>query len=137
MATSGNHAWLQSQKLLVLQVGVAETSIFDEQRFVFPIVVPVIVSLQMSLSLLERIIQVTIEPSQLRDAAQIVRHLCHLAWNVFVVGPQRIQSFVSIRVDNGVSEVPMGLALLVKVLRHVRVIKAENHIFIIIYLITN
>jgi hypothetical protein len=45
MATSGNHAWLQSQKLLVLQVGVAETSIFDEQRFVLPIVVPVIVSL--------------------------------------------------------------------------------------------
>ena len=66
---------------------------------VFVVRVPVIVCLVVSMVLLERIVQVTVQPEELGHDSQVKRHLGVIIRLVVVTRSNRVQLLVKIRVD--------------------------------------
>ena len=69
--------------------------------------VPVIVSLVVSVPFLERVIQVTIQPVELWNNTKVKWHLGILVWSVLVALTNWVQHFVSITVDDLITQVVM------------------------------
>lgn len=67
-------------------------------------------SLDMSMILIERIVQVTINPGKLGDMAEEVRQLLILSRTLLVSRPQWVH-FVKLRMDDLIGEVPMRFTL--------------------------
>ena len=101
------------------------------ESLVFPVWVPVIMGLVVSVILLVRVIQITVDPGELRDQAEEVRHLGVFIGLEVVVLPHGVHLLVGVGVDDLVSEVVMPL--LVIVLGEVGCVEIDNcHFFIFI-----
>lgn len=53
-------------------------------------------SLVMSVILIERVVQVTINPRKLRNVSEVERHLSVFSWDVFVSLSQRVDLLVKV-----------------------------------------
>jgi len=56
--------------------------------------------LVMSMILIEGVIDITIDPRQLRNVSEIEWHLSILSWNILVVSSKRIQLLIQVGVDD-------------------------------------
>jgi hypothetical protein len=88
------------------------------ESFVFTIGIPIIVSLVVSVVFLERVVQVSVKPEELRNNTKIKWHLGIFIRLVIVPCTNRVDFFVNIRVHNCVT--PVVMSLLPIVLREVR-----------------
>ena len=82
----------------------------------FSIWVPVIVSLVVPMVFLEGVIQVTVNPTQLGNVTKVKWHLCVFSWLVVVQLSEGIYLFVEIRMDDLITQVVVGSALVPEVL---------------------
>ena len=83
----------------------------------FTVGIPVIVGLVVPVILLERVIQVTVDPTCLRNMAKVEWHLSVLSWLVIVELSKRVDLLVEVRVDHLVSKIVVGSALVPEILR--------------------
>jgi len=125
VATPGDLGGLEGHEFGLLHVEVALSSVLDIKSLIFSIGVPVVVSLDVSMLLIERVIQVSPKPGELRDVAEVEGHLGVLAGNVVVVRAQRVDHLVQVGVDDRVTKVVVGLALMPEVLGDLRVIEVN------------
>lgn len=105
ITTSWNLIWLQSHELRLLHVWVALTTVLLTECLSLSIWVPVVVGLVVPMVLVERIIEVTIDPGKLRNVTEIEWSLGLFIWSVFVVRTEWVDSLVEVGVDNLVSEI--------------------------------
>lgn len=75
IATSWNEVWSKSQVLGVLEVTLTETTILVTKGLALSVWIPVIMGLIMSMVLVEGVIQVTVDPRDLRVHTQEEWHL--------------------------------------------------------------
>ena len=87
------------------------------QGFTLTIGVPVIVSLVVPMVLLERIVQVTIHPTRLRNVTEVKGHLGVLSRLVVIQLSQRVNLLIEVRMNHLVAEIVVGSALMPEVLR--------------------
>ena len=116
IASSWDERWLESHELGLLHVRVAHRTVFVTKSLRFTVGVPVIVGLVVPVVLLERVVQVTVDPTCLRNMAEVEWHLSVLSWLVVVELSQRVDLLVEVRVDHLVSKVVVGSALVPEVL---------------------
>jgi len=90
VATSWNLIWLESHEFRLFHVWVTETSILMTESLSFSIWVPVIMGLVMSMILVEGVIQVTIDPGELRNMAEEKWHLSIFSWGIVVSLSKRV-----------------------------------------------
>ena len=79
------------------------------ERLVFAIGVPVVVVLIVSVILVERVVEVTIEPKELWNNTQVKRHLSVIIRLVVVSRSDGVEFLVKVGVDDGVSPVVVSL----------------------------
>ena len=115
-ATSGDKAWLKVHEFRLLHIWVAHRTIFVTECLRLSIRVPVIMSLVVPMVLLERVIQVTIHPTQLRNVSKVKWHLSVLSRLVVIKLSQGIHLLIEVRVNNFVSKIIVWSALVPKVL---------------------
>ena len=112
VATSWDGIELKGHEFGLLHVRVALTTVLVTEGLALAIGVPLISvgALVVSVVLVERVVQVTVDPRQLGDVAEVERHLSQLAVRlVVVVLPERVQLLVEVAVDNLVAKVPVRL----------------------------
>lgn len=120
---------LQNHELRLLHIGVALTAVLVTEGLRFSIWVPLVVCLDMSVILVERVVQVTVHPRQLRNVTEEEWSLL-VSLDLRVISlSERVQLLVEIGVDNIISKVPMGLSLMPEVLWHGRMI-TKHFLFI-------
>lgn len=81
VATAGNLRVLESHELRLLHVRVTVGTVLMTERLALSITVPLIVILVMSVELVEGIIKVTVDPTQLRNMAEVEGNLRDLTVN--------------------------------------------------------
>mmetsp|Transcript_114747 Transcript_114747/g.159308 ORF Transcript_114747/g.159308 Transcript_114747/m.159308 type:complete len:232 (+) Transcript_114747:316-1011(+) len=108
-ATAGDSGRHKSHVLRVLHGRLVLTTLISTQGLVLSIGVPVIVSLDVSVVLLERVIKVRVEPVTLRNNTEVPGKLRVLIRLVVISGMDRVQLLVQIVVDKLVAQVPVGL----------------------------
>ena len=74
----------------------------------FTIGVPIIVRLVVSVPLLKAVIQITVEPVELRHNVQVERHLSIFIGCVLVALTNRVQHSVGVIMDNPVTQIVVG-----------------------------
>ena len=79
------------------------------ERLVFAIGVPVVVVLIVSVILVERVVEVSIEPKELWNNTQVEWHLGVIIRLVVVSRSDGVEFLVKVRVDDGVSPVVVSL----------------------------
>jgi hypothetical protein len=94
VTTSGDLVWNEGHVLTLLSVRLALSSILESERFVLSIRVPVVMGLIMSVVLIERVIQVTVDPGELGDLPEIKRHLGIVVAVVVIPGSDGVQTLV-------------------------------------------
>lgn len=109
VATSWDYVWLEGHELGVLHVGVAEGTVLVTEGLTLSIWVPVVMGLVMSMVLIEGVVQVTINPAELRNMTKEEWHLGVLAWLVVVSLSNWVDGLVEVRVDDLVSKVIVPL----------------------------
>jgi len=117
VATTWDEVGNKGHVLAVFHVRLTHRTILVAQRFVLTVRVPFVMGLVMSVILLERIVQVTIEPVELRNDTQVERHLSVIIGCIVVTCTDRVNGLVGIGVDNLVS--PVIVRLLPEVLGEV------------------
>jgi len=133
VATAGDVRGTQRHVLGGLHDGGAHGAVLVAESLVLAVGVPVIVGLVVSVVLLEGVVQVTVQPVELRNHTEVEGHLSVLVGCVVVASTDRVQFLVEIGVDNGVTQVVVGL--LPVVLGEVRRVEVDCcHIIIIIQL---
>ena len=135
IATLRNEVRNQLQVFALLVVWLDLTSVFESERLVFSVRVPVIVGLVVSVVLIEGVVQVSINPRQLRNMTQVEWHLTVFLSIVVVLGSDGVESLVEVRVDHGVTPVVVGL--LPVVVWHVRLVKTDERHLISLFIISN
>lgn len=91
---------LESHEFRLLHVGIDHGTVFVTQSLTFSIGVPLVMILNVSHVLVERVIQVTIDPGKLRNVTEVEGNLGELTICLIIeVLPKRIHSLVDIRVD--------------------------------------
>lgn len=95
------------------------------EGLVLAVGVPIVVRLNMSLVFVESVVEVTVEPVELRDDAKEERHLNVVVAVVVVLSSQGVQLFVSARVDDCIAKVVRWL--LVIVFGHYRTVEIVSH----------
>jgi hypothetical protein len=133
IATSWDLRWLKCHEFGLLHVGVAETTILVTEGLVLSVWVPVIMSLIISVILIEGVVQVTIDPWELRNMTKVEGHLGVFTWLVVVSSSNWVELLHEVRVDNLVSEVVMGLTLMPEVIWRVGVVEVLQRHFTYIY----
>ena len=88
---------------------LAETTILMSKRLILSVRVKVVMSLIMLVILVERIIQVTIDPGVLGDLTDEEGKLGVITWVIVVSGPDWVHLLVKIGVDELVTQVVMWL----------------------------
>jgi len=129
ITTPGNKVRFETHKLRLLHVGLALPSVLNTQSFSFPVWVPVVVSLVVSVVLVEGVVQVTVNPGELRDVSEEEGHLRVLSVLVVVPGSNGINLLVEVGVNNLISPVVVRLPLVPKVTRVVRGVKVLHRHF--------
>ena len=81
--------------------------------------------LVMSMILIERVIEVTIDPGKLRNMSEVEWHLSDFSWNILVVGSKRVHFLIEIGVEDRVTQIVMWLTLMPEVLGHLRMIEVN------------
>jgi len=74
---------------------------------------PIIVRLVVLVMLIERVIEITVQPVKLRDGTKIERHLHVLIGLVVVTRPDGVHLLVEVGVDHSVTPIVMGLLCVV------------------------
>ena len=113
VATAGDKGWHQRHVLRVLHVGLAETTLAGTEGPGFAIGHPVIVRLVVLVMLIERVIEITVQPVKLRDGTKIERHLHVLIGLVVVTRPDGVHLLVEVGMDHSVTPIVMGLLCVV------------------------
>lgn len=124
VTSSWNKVWNKSHILWQLHWVFTETTIFKTKRLSFSVWVPVIMRLIMSVVLIERIIQVTINPIELWDMTKVEWHLRIIIGCIFVSCSNRVQSLIEIWMNNFVAQVIV--TLLPVVIWHVWRVKIDS-----------
>lgn len=75
VATAGDHVWSKGHVLRVLHGWGAETTVLVTEGLSLTVGVPIVVGLVVSMPLLERVIQVTVQPVELGYDSHVERHL--------------------------------------------------------------
>ena len=96
VTTSGDKTWNKGHVLGDLHGIVTETTVFETKGLAFPVGIPVIMGLIMSVVLVERVIQVTVNPIELRNMSKEVGHLRIIIWCVVVPCSDWIKCLVGI-----------------------------------------
>ena len=99
----------KSHVLGVLHDGVAVTTLSGTEGSGFTVGDPVVMSLVVLVVLLEGIIQRTVQPVELGDATEIEGHLSVLVRLIVVSCSNRVDHFVHIGVDDGITPVVVSL----------------------------
>jgi len=94
IATLWNELRLKSHEFGLFHIWVGLTTVLNTESLTFSIWVPVIVSLVVSMVLVERVIQVTINPGELRNVTEEERHLSVLAILIIVSLSNWVNLFV-------------------------------------------
>ena len=127
VATTRNHVWLESHEFGVLHVGVAHGTILVTERLTLSIAIPLIVILVVSVILVESIVEVTVDPAQLRNVAEVEGNLSDLTVRLeVIVLTERIQLLVSVGVHDLVAPLVVRLGLVNDPLGGRRMIKVEH-----------
>lgn len=109
VAAAGDHVGSKSHVLGVLHGGRAETTVLVAEGLGLAVGVPVVVGLVVSMPLLERVIQVSVQPIELGNHAHVERHLSVLVRLVVVSLTDGVKLLVEIGMDDLVTQVVVGL----------------------------
>ena len=112
-ATLGDRNSLQRHVLRVLHDRLAVTTLFGTEGPGLAIGHPVIVRLVVLVMLIERVIEITVQPVKLRDGTEIERHLHVLIGLVVVTRPDGVHLLVEVGMDHSVTPIVMGLLSIV------------------------
>jgi len=112
IATSWDGVEFKSHELRLLHVGIALTTILVTESLSFSIWVPLVMGLDMSMILVEGVIQVTIYPRKLRNVTEEEWHLLVAGGGLLILLSNWVQFLVQIRVYDFVTKVPVWLALM-------------------------
>ena len=114
---------MKNHELGVFHIWVTHATVLVTECLRFSIWVPLVVRLDMSVILVEGIVQIAIDPRQLRNVSEEERSLLVSLW-LSVKGLSNWTEHLLIHVGMGdiVSEIPVGLALMPEVLWHGRMI---------------
>jgi hypothetical protein len=123
VATTGDVRRTEGHVLRSFHDGGAHGTVLVTESLVFAVGVPVIVGLIVSMVLLERVIQVTVEPHELGHYTEVEGHLGVLVGTVVVAGANRVELLVEVGVDHGISQVVVGF--LPEVLGEVRRVEVD------------
>ena len=127
VATTRNLRVLKSHELGLLHVGVAHRTILVTERLTLSIAIPLIVILVVSVILVEGIVEVTVDPAQLRNVAEVEGNLSDLTVRLeVIVLTKRIQLLVSVGVHDLVAPLVVRLGLVNDPLGGRRMIKVEH-----------
>jgi len=108
-AASGDLARHESHELGVLHNGRAVTTLSSSEGSSLAIGDPIVMGLILLMVLLERVIQGTVQPVELRNRAQVEGHLSVFIGGVVVSGTDGVHLLVDIGVNDVVAPVVMGL----------------------------
>ena len=129
VATSWDLAWFKNHILSVLSVWVAETTVLMTKSLVLSIGIPVIMGLVVPVVLVQRVVQVTIDPTEGWNVAEVEWHLGEFARSVLVPLSDRVELLIEVGVHELVAPVPVRSTLVPIPLGHLRVVEVhENHI---------
>jgi len=84
ITTLWNILWLESHEFGLFHIWVSLTTVFNTESLTFSVWVPVIVGLVVSMMFVEGVVQVTINPGELRDVTEEEWHLSVLTILVIV-----------------------------------------------------
>lgn len=115
ITTPGNKVRFETHKLRLLHVGLALPSVLSTESFSLPVWVPVVVRLVVSVVLVEGVVQVAVDPGELRNVSEEEGHLRVLAVLVVVPCSNGINLLVEVGVNNLISPVIVWLSLVPKV----------------------
>eukprot|EP00350_Pseudokeronopsis_sp_OXSARD2_P013271 CAMPEP_0170543836 /NCGR_PEP_ID=MMETSP0211-20121228/2819_1 /TAXON_ID=311385 /ORGANISM="Pseudokeronopsis sp., Strain OXSARD2" /LENGTH=150 /DNA_ID=CAMNT_0010847323 /DNA_START=476 /DNA_END=928 /DNA_ORIENTATION=+ len=107
--TSGDEGRLESHVLGEPPGLITEASVLVPKGLPLSIGVPVIMGLIVSVVLVEGVVQVAIDPGELRDVAKEVGHLRVIVGFVVIAPSDRIQLLVKVRVNHLISQVIVRL----------------------------
>jgi len=96
VTTSGDETWNKSHVFGDFHGIIAETTILEPKRLAFSVWIPVIMGLIVSMVLVERVIQVTVDPIELRHMPKEIRHLRIIIWCVVISGSDGVKCLVGI-----------------------------------------
>jgi hypothetical protein len=96
VTTSGDETWNKSHIFGDFHGVIAETTILETERLALSVWVPVIVGLIVSMVLVERVIQVTVDPIELRHMPEEIRHLRVIIWGIVVSGSDGVKCLVGV-----------------------------------------
>ena len=94
VTTFRNVLGLQSHEFGLLHIWVGLSTVLNTEGLSFSVWVPVVVSLVVSVVLVERVVQVTVHPRQLRDVPEEERHLSVLTILVVVSSSNWVYLFI-------------------------------------------
>ncbi len=109
VATSWHGRGMDLHVLGSSQRVILETTMNMSQRLVLPVWIPFIVCLDMSVGLVPGVIQVTVNPVELRNVTEEPWVLRDLSWAILVPCADWIQFLVRVGVNDLVSKIVMGL----------------------------
>jgi hypothetical protein len=127
VATAGDLSVTKGHELGLLHVRVAHGTVLVTESLTLSIAIPLIVILVVSMILVESIVKVTVDPTQLRNVAEVEGNLGDLTVGlVVVVLTKRVELLVSIRVHDLVTPLVVRLGLVNDPLGGRRMIKIEH-----------
>ena len=127
VATAGDLRVLQGHELGLLHVRVTHGTVLVTERLTLSITIPLIVILVVSVKLIEGIVEVTVDPGQLRNMTEVEGNLRDLTVGLIVVVlTKRVKLLVSVGVHDLVTPLVVRLGLVDDPLGGRRMIKVEH-----------